>query len=174
MRSSRYSEDLALAVVAFISSSIGYIWSTYSPSCRLFGERISSIQRNVKLKDHARFFHFSREALHKICFIRIKEQFREKGNTFTTHRNADCLLKITCTNWYNKFVVNQKLNILMMYSVSYNSMVKSVFCLLNFALFLLFLFICLVFFCLFCLVFILVIFSLFFFVFVYLFGVVFL
>jgi len=38
-----YEADLAMYVVSFIASSLGYMRSTKSPSLRLFSENISSI-----------------------------------------------------------------------------------------------------------------------------------
>ena len=43
-----------------------------------------------------------------VCFIRIKEQVIEKRCTICTHGYADCLLKKTTSNKYNKYGVNQK------------------------------------------------------------------
>ena len=55
---SRYEADLSVSVFSFISSSMGQMGSTKSPSLELFSERTSSIQQNVKLKDWASFFSF--------------------------------------------------------------------------------------------------------------------
>ena len=98
-----YEADLSVSVVSFISSSMGQMRSTKSPSLELFSERTSSIQRNGKLKDQASFF-----SCYEVCLIRIKEQIGEKRSTVCTHRYADCLLKNTSTK-HIKYVVNQKL-----------------------------------------------------------------
>jgi hypothetical protein len=48
--------------------------------------------------------------MYEICLIRVKEQVGERRSTVCTHRYADCLLKNTSTK-YNKYVVNQKLEL---------------------------------------------------------------
>ena len=55
---SRYEVDLSVYLIFYILSSMGQMRSTKSPNLELFGEKTSSIQRNVKLKDRTSFFTF--------------------------------------------------------------------------------------------------------------------
>jgi len=65
---SRYEAELSVSVVSFISSSMGSMRSTKSPSLELCSERTSSIERNVEFKNGSSFFSY------EICLVRINEQ----------------------------------------------------------------------------------------------------
>jgi hypothetical protein len=65
---------LDVYVVFIISSSIGYILSTLSPSFELFSERTPSINRNMMLNARANFISLLKKPMHEGCYIQIKEQ----------------------------------------------------------------------------------------------------